>query len=106
MHEYKSRIPALVPASLLAILLAGCAAGQPFGSTSPELDRQFGESVRQLRAAQTLDPQAAERNLGKTTTLDGQAASQAAGRYQDSFKEPPPTFTILGSPVQSVRDGQ
>jgi hypothetical protein len=100
MPELKSlRIPAVLSSTLLLVVLVGCAGTRPLGSSTPALDQQFGESVRQLRTAQTLDPDAAARNLGKTTTLDGQAASQAAGRYQDSFKEPPPTFTILGAPV-------
>lgn len=93
------RIPAVLSSTVLLLVLAGCAGSQPFGSSTPALDQQFGESVRQLRTAQTLDPDATARNLGRTTTLDGQAASQAVERYQDSFKEPPPTFTILGAPV-------
>ncbi|MEB2319961.1 MAG: hypothetical protein OZ935_15050 [Pseudomonadota bacterium] len=102
MPEFKSpRIPAIVTSALL-LVLAGCAGSQPFGPSTPGLDRQFGESVRQLRAAQTLDPDASARNLGKTTTLDGQAAREATARYQDSFKEPPQTFTILGAPIDSV----
>ena len=100
MPEFKSlRIPAVLSSTVLLLVLAGCAGSRPLGASTPALDQQFGESVRQLRTAQTLDPDATARNLGKTTTLDGQAASQAAGRYQDSFKEPPPTFTILGAPV-------
>ncbi len=106
MPEPKSlRIPAILSSTLL-LVLAGCAGSQPFGASTPNYDRHFGDSVRQVRTAQTLDPDASARNLGKTTTLDGQAASEATQRYQDSFREPPPTFTILGSPVQGVRDRQ
>ena len=101
MPELKSlRIPAILSSTVLLVLLAGCAGSRPLGSSTPALDQQFGESVRQLRTAQTLDPDATARNLGKTTQLDGQAASEATERYQDSFREPPPTFTILGAPIQ------
>jgi len=100
MPQPKSLRILAIAASTLVVLLAGCAGARPFGAATPEYDRHFGESVRQIRAAQILDPDASARNLGKTTQLDGQAASEATERYQDSFKEPPPTFTILGAPVQ------
>ena len=106
MRELKSMQRTAFLSSTLLALLAGCAGSQPFGASTPAYDRHFGDSVRQVRAAQTLDPGATARNLGKTTEMDGQAASHATDRYQDSFKEPPPTFTILGAPVQNVRDRQ
>ncbi len=90
------------------VILAGCTSGMtpPFGAGTPVYDRQFGESVRQAIADQTLGPGAAARNSGKTTQLDGTAAKNASDRYHDSFKEPPPTFTVLGAPVQNVGGGQ
>ena len=90
----------------LWVLLPGCAAVQPFGAATPEYDRHFGDSIRQVRAAQTLDPGATARNLGKTAEMDGTAAKHATDRYQDSFKTPPPTFTVFGAPVQNVQGGQ
>lgn len=88
-----------VPALALAALLGACAVPTPVTPLAPNMDRQFGESVRRARLAQTLDPQATRRNLGATTQLDGTAAANATERYQDSFKEPPPTFSIFGAPV-------
>jgi len=71
-----------------AALLSGCV------SSSPVVDSHFGEAVRAARAAQTLNPQASA-NRDPVKGLDGQAASSAMERYQESFKSPPKTFEIL-----------
>jgi len=75
--------------TLLFGLLAGCA------SVTPNYDAKFGDAVRAARQAQILNPTAlpdADPVLG----LDAQAAVNAQGRYQDSFKAPPKTFDITG----------
>ena len=80
----------------LVALLCGCAgSAAPFGAATPAYDARFGESVRQALKAQTLDPDASTRNLGKTTQMDGTAAKNSVDRYQDSFKEPPPPVTVI-----------
>lgn len=69
--------------------LAGCVA------TSPNLDRQFGTSIRILNAQQTMDPNASANP--RTGGLDGQAAQDVVERYQKSYKAPTPqpnVFTI------------
>jgi len=63
-----------------ALLLAGCA-------TSPELDRQFGDSARQNTAQQTLHPQAAL-NTAPVNGMDGRAAAAAYDNYQRSYTTP------------------
>ena len=64
-------------------------------STTPELDKKFGETTTAVREAQVLNPPGVpvtEQGLG----LDGKPAVHAQERYQDSFKSPPRTFEVLG----------
>lgn len=73
-----------------AALLAGCV-----GTTTPELDSKFGESVRTVREKQTLNP-GGTASKDVVQGIDGKAAVNAQDRYQDSFKAPPKTFEVLG----------
>jgi hypothetical protein len=69
-------------------VLAGCA------STSPNVDKHYGEAVSTARVAQTFmvhPPYAPEALTG----MDGKAAKEAVGRYLDSFKAPPPTINVI-----------
>ncbi|WP_432380567.1 hypothetical protein [Duganella sp. P38] len=70
-------IPAPVLAVIASLLLGAC-------GTSPQLDRQFGDSVRQARAQQTIDPQAGQQRR-PVNGLDAQAAAAAYQSYQQSF---------------------
>lgn len=72
-----------------AATLAGCAS-----TTTPNLDSRFGEAVLAARATQTMNPMASS-NPDPVSGLDGKAASEAIGRYYDSFKAPPPTFEVI-----------
>ena len=74
-------------ATLLA--LAGCS------SSSPVLDANFGNAVREARAAQTLNPKASVENTQPALGIDGKAANEAQRRYVDSFKAPPKTFEVI-----------
>ncbi len=74
----------------VCVLLTACVAN------TPEWDKRFGESVRAAIAQQTIDPKAGQ-NTDPVAGIDGKAANDAMGRYQSSFKEPPPaanSFTI------------
>lgn len=62
---------------LLAALLTAC-------STTPTLDREFGNSLRLARAQQTLNPDAA-RVQRPVNGLDAPAATAAYQNYQQSF---------------------
>lgn len=88
LDQFFPRREAVLAVLAAMTLLAGCA------STTPVADSRFGEAVRAARAAQTLNPQASA-NRDPVKGLDGQAASSAMERYQDSFKTPPKTFEIL-----------
>lgn len=79
------------------LVLAACTAG------APRWEAQLGDTVRQSRALQTLDPDAPTKNTGMTL-LDGQAAQEAHWLYIDSFKAPPPQNVInigIGAPSTS-----
>lgn len=65
------------PIILLAALLCAC-------STTPTLDREFGNSLRQARAQQTLYPDAG-RTPRPVNGLDAPAAAAAYQNYQQSF---------------------
>jgi hypothetical protein len=74
---------------VLLAVLAGCA-----NSPTPHYDTRFGDAVRQARQMMTLNP-----NAGSTPPavagIDGKAAAEAVGRYQDSFKAPPPVTNVI-----------
>ena len=75
--------------SLLATAaMAGCAS-----SATPNYDMRFGQAVRQARLTQTINPAAA--NTDPVSGLDGPAAREAADRYQESFRKPPPTVNVI-----------
>jgi len=77
-------------ASGALLLVAACA------PTTPRLDAQFGESTVLLRAQQTRDPDATQRNGDRPVDgVEAQAAANAVRRYQKSFAEPPPAVNIV-----------
>ncbi len=55
----------------------------------------FGKAVREARAKQTINPTAG-RSADPVAGVDGESAQHAIDRYQNSFKEPPRTFNVLG----------
>ena len=79
--------PNRLTALALASLLAGCAS-----SPTPNYDARFGDAVRAARQSQTLNPQGVAHHV---PGLDGKAAQEANGRYQDSFKKPPPVVNVI-----------
>ena len=74
---------------LLLALLGGCAA-----STTPNYDLRFGDAVRQARQQMTINPNAGT-NPDPIAGIDGKAAFEAVGRYEDSFKTPPPVVNVI-----------
>lgn len=75
-----------------ALLATGCANLPP---AAPNVDAGFGASVRQAMSAQTANP-AAGRNAGSPQGFDAQSAVLAIARHRSTFKEPPPTITLVG----------
>jgi hypothetical protein len=73
--------------AVLAVL-CGCA------TTTPNYDARFGDAVRQARSAMTINPRGGA-NPDPAAGIDGQAAREAIGRYQDSFKAPPPVVNVI-----------
>jgi hypothetical protein len=82
---------------LVGAALVGCAGMDSQVSAShPSRTRDaFGEAVREARLRQTIDPTASQREVS-AAGLDAPAAISAWRRYQDSFREPPPAFEVLG----------
>jgi len=76
-------------ALILLVLLGGCAA-----STTPNYDLRFGDAVRESRQRMTLNPNAGS-GPGPVVGMDGKAAREAVGRYQESFKSPPPVVNVI-----------
>ena len=89
MPQFKI-LPKLKRSLLLASLLAsyGCVSPSPF------LDSRFGLAVNTAKAQQTINPDAAK-NTDPVRGIDGMAAKDSMERYHDSFKAPPPTFTVI-----------
>lgn len=74
---------------LLALgLLTGCA------SSTPLYDAHFGDAVRRARLDMALNPTPAAATV-PVGGLEGKAAREAAARYQDSFKAPPPVVNVI-----------
>ena len=80
------KLPIIVAATAV---LAGCA-----NTPTPNYDRKFGEAVRNARQAMTINPNAGTAG-GPVAGMGGPAAHEAAGRYQDSFRKPPPVVNVI-----------
>jgi hypothetical protein len=78
----------------LALLCAAMTAAGCVHSPTPQYDARFGDAVRAARLAMTIDPNAGAKG-DEARGLDGRAAKEAAKRYQDSFKEPPPVTNVI-----------
>ncbi len=74
-------LPARLATVLSASLLVAC------GSTTPNWDARFGDSVRMLNAQQVARPQAAA-NQDPVAGMDGKSARAAVERYERSLPEP------------------
>ncbi len=77
-----------------SVLLSSLAAMAGCISPSPVLDSHFGLAVNTAKAQQTINPDAAK-NTDQVKGIDGRAAKDSVERYHDSFKAPPPTFTVI-----------
>jgi hypothetical protein len=91
------RIIAALCAATAASLSSGCATEGAIAlspSTTPQFDRSFGESVRQARALQTLNPEAG-RSEDPVRGIDGQAGAAAIDRYHESFRNPAKSLDVL-----------
>jgi hypothetical protein len=88
-YEYsKSIFMYMLPVIFLGTLCA-CA------PTTPLLDKQFGDSVRQTRAQQIMNPQAG--GDAPVNGVDGVVARESIGRYRSSFREPIPVPSQMTS---------
>ena len=74
------------PVILAALLLGGCAS-----TATPNYDMRFGSAVRDARSRMVLNPTPTEPVAG----MDGKSAVEAIGRYQDTFKAPPPVVNVI-----------
>ena len=89
----------------LLLCLGGLAACSSLTrSNSPMVDGAFGESVRQARARQLVNPEAG-RNTDPVAGIDGEAGRSVIDAYHKSFKEPPRTFNVLGIGGSSIGSG-
>jgi hypothetical protein len=86
---------ALCGAAAVLMLQAGCAA-----TASPNTDAQLGDSLRVMRAQQSIDPAAARRNGTTVPTTEGRLVRGAVDNLRDASKTPPPSTVINvgGSP--------
>lgn len=73
---------------LVTLSATGCA-NNPYADAP-----QSGQSVRQAFKAQTLNPDAGQKNQPQPTT-DGVAMKSAVDLYQNSFAKPPVPVNVL-----------
>ena len=78
-------------------LLGACAAAPStlVSGATPKVDASFGDAVREARARQTVNPEAGA-NTDPVAGIDGEAGRAVMTEYYKGFREPPPTFNILG----------
>ncbi len=87
MSQHFPLAPARRPLTLGALLiavasLAGCM------STTPVYDHHFGESVRIVRAMQTLNAEAPN-NADPGVNINGRASTAAMDRFNGLYQSPP-----------------
>jgi hypothetical protein len=69
-------------------MLAACSS-----SSTPRLDANFGNAIRQAKAVQTINP-AGSANRDQVLGMDGKDAVSGVIRYQESFSAPVNTFDV------------
>ncbi len=79
-------------AASTVVLASGCAT--PPDTTTPHLDKYFGQAVNMAKAQQTLNPDAS-RNTDPVTGLSGKEGSLVIDAYHESLKTPPPPATVI-----------
>jgi hypothetical protein len=79
---------------VLALFMLAACGSTPTQSRTPYLDSRFGEAVEMARAQQTINPGASQ-NKDPVTGIDGRAAHEAVGRYQESFAKPPAQINMF-----------
>jgi hypothetical protein len=89
LHDYSQFIRRCLLPAIVLVTLCACA------PTTPQLDKQFGDSVRQTRAQQVMNPQAG--GDAPVNGVDGAVARESIGRYRSSFREPLPAPAQLNS---------
>ncbi len=80
--------------AVLSLVVLGATACSVLPEVQSRTDATFGLSVRQAMAAQVANP-AAGRGEGAPNRVDAQVAISALTRYRESFKSPPPTFSVI-----------
>lgn len=82
------KLTRLLGCTLALFLVGGCM------SPSPHFDQQVGLAVNTAKARQTLNPDAS-RNTDPVAGIGGTEADFTIDEYHNSFKAPPPTFTVI-----------
>jgi hypothetical protein len=95
-YTFKALTPLARGVSMVVCVLLGCNLAGCAASSTPELDKTFGDTVRKIYAQQTIVAPPAQLQ-DPVMGMDGVAAAHTQQRYQDSFKEPAKTFDMLSS---------
>ena len=89
VNEYSKIIRSHIMPTIFLGTLCACA------PTTPQFDKQFGDSVRRARAQQIMNPQAG--GDAPVNGVDGAVARESIGRYRSSFRGPPPAAVPMTS---------
>ena len=84
----------MTPIKLTTVVFVPIAFGIAGCNAAPNFDSHFGYAVNTAKAQQIINPDAAL-NSAPVVGLDGTPAKNSIDRYQNTFKEPPPTFEIF-----------
>lgn len=75
-------------------VFAGCATPTSSETTTPYLDKHFGQAVNMAKAQQTLNPDAS-RNTDPVSGISGKEGNLIIDAYHESLKPPPPPATVI-----------
>ena len=87
-----TKMTTVIASFLVVGLLAGCASGPD------RSERDFGNSVRAMTQAQTLDPVAARNpDMTPVTLTDGQRIENVLDNYREDVSRRPPATPATGA---------
>lgn len=89
-----------VAAVLCVLGLSACAV-----STSPQADKNFGESMRTLAQQQTLNPNASQQNQGRVLAGDGRMSEAGVDRAVNSYRNVQRTMGLSVGTVGTAGNG-
>lgn len=88
----------------LLLIASACAMLNGCLSSTPTWDKTFGNAVKEITTAQTLNPNASA-NTDPVAGIDGTAATATQQNYAKSYMSPPPPVNMFTIGVSGGSSG-